>query len=140
MGNWSDSDTPIESRSFHRDAKGSRIGGAQAAFGAMLSIKLLLDLSSGEVVAEGKQRTGNVRLAGFSICEQPEQAGEVENLAILHSNAADINESHAGESKFQVKYHAVVIPIGTGLLGSSDNTSTNSRESNPFTGAPHHSP
>lgn len=70
--------------------KGGRIGGAQAAFGAMLSIKPLLDLSSGEVVAAGKQRTRK-RSLGW-IREQLEQAGEVENLAILHSNADDINE------------------------------------------------
>jgi len=43
--------------------KGGRIGGAQAAFGAMLSIKPLLDLSSGEVVAAGKQRTRRRSLA-----------------------------------------------------------------------------
>ncbi len=70
--------------------KGGRIGGAQAAFGAMLSIKPLLDLSSGEVVAAGKQRTRKRSLAW--VREQLETAGEVENLAILHSNADDINE------------------------------------------------
>lgn len=70
--------------------KGGRIGGAQAAFGAMLSIKPLLDLSSGEVVAAGKQRTRKKSLGW--VREQLEQAGEVENLAILHSNADDINE------------------------------------------------
>lgn len=70
--------------------KGGRIGGAQAAFGAMLSIKPLLDLSSGEVVAAGKQRTRKRALAW--VRAQLEEAGEVENLAILHSNADDINE------------------------------------------------
>ncbi len=70
--------------------KGGRIGGAQAAFGAMLSIKPLLDLSSGEVVAAGKQRTRKKSLAW--VREQIENAGEVENLAILHSNATDIDD------------------------------------------------
>ena len=70
--------------------KGGRIGGAQAAFGAMLSIKPLLDLSSGEVVAAGKQRTRKRSLAW--VRSQLEEAGEVDNLAILHSNADDINE------------------------------------------------
>lgn len=70
--------------------KGGRIGGAQAAFGTMLSIKPLLDLSTGEVVAAGKQRTRRRSLAW--VRDQLEQAGEVENLAILHSNADDINE------------------------------------------------
>lgn len=70
--------------------KGGRIGGAQAALGTMLSIKPLLDLSSGEVVAAGKQRTRKRSLAW--VRDQLEQAGEVENLAILHSNADDISE------------------------------------------------
>ncbi len=70
--------------------KGGRIGGAQAAFGAILSIKPLLDLSTGEVVAAGKQRTRKRSLAW--VREKLEEAGEVENLAILHSNADDIDE------------------------------------------------
>lgn len=70
--------------------KGGRIGGAQAAFGAMLSIKPLLDLSSGEVVAAGKQRTRKRSLAWVK--EQLANAGEVENLAILHANATDYND------------------------------------------------
>ena len=70
--------------------KGGRIGGAQAAFGAMLSIKPLLDLSSGEVVAAGKQRTRKRSLAWVK--DQLVSAGEVENLAILHSNAGDIDD------------------------------------------------
>ncbi len=70
--------------------KGGRIGGAQAAFGAMLSIKPLLDLSTGEVVAAGKQRTRKRSLAWVK--EQLATAGEVENLAILHANATDYDE------------------------------------------------
>ncbi len=71
--------------------KGGRIGGAQAAFGALLSIKPLLDLSSGEVVAAGKQRTRK-RALGW-VREQLEAAGDdVENLAILHSNAEDMDD------------------------------------------------
>jgi len=71
--------------------KGGRIGGAQAAFGSLLSIKPLLDLSSGEVVAAGRQRTRKRSLAWVK--DQLAEAGEnIENLAILHSNAEDIDE------------------------------------------------
>ncbi len=70
--------------------KGGRIGGAQAAFGAMLSIKPLLDLSTGEVVAAGKQRTRKRSLAW--VRDKLAEAGDVDNLAILHSNADDIDE------------------------------------------------
>ena len=76
--------------------KGGRIGGAQAAFGAMLSIKPLLDLSTGEVVAAGKQRTRKRSLAW--VREKLTEAGEVENLAILHANATDIDEFMASIS------------------------------------------
>jgi DegV family protein with EDD domain len=76
--------------------KGGRIGGAQAAFGALLSIKPLLDLSTGEVVAAGKQRTRKRSLAW--VREKLTDAGEVENLAILHSNATDIDEFMASIS------------------------------------------
>jgi len=70
--------------------KGGRIGGAQAALGAMLSIKPLLDLSSGEVVAAGKQRTRKRSVAW--VREQLANAGEVDDLAILHSMAPDIDD------------------------------------------------
>ena len=70
--------------------KGGRIGGAQAALGTMLSIKPLLDLSTGEVVAAGKQRTRKRSLAW--VRERLAEAGEVDNLAILHSKADDIDE------------------------------------------------
>ncbi len=71
--------------------KGGRIGGAQATFGAMLSIKPCLDLSTGEVVAAGKQRTRRRSLAW--IRQQLIDAGDdIDNLAILHSNASDIDE------------------------------------------------
>ncbi len=71
--------------------KGGRIGGAQAALGAMLSIKPLLDLSSGEVVAAGKQRTRKRALAW--VADQLAEAGDdIDNLAILHSNATDIDD------------------------------------------------
>jgi DegV family protein with EDD domain len=70
--------------------KGGRIGGAQAALGAILSIKPLLDLSSGEVVAAGKQRTRKRSLDW--VRQQLVDAGPVEHLAVLHANATDIDD------------------------------------------------
>jgi len=79
--------------------KGGRIGGAQAAFGALLSIKPLLDLSSGEVVAAGKQRTRK-RALGWLRDQIAEAGADIENLAILHSNADDMDEFLASLSDF----------------------------------------
>lgn len=70
--------------------KGGRIGGAQAALGTILSIKPLVDLSSGEVVAAGKQRTRRRSLDW--VRQKLIDAGPVDHLAILHSNAEDIDE------------------------------------------------
>lgn len=90
--------------------KGGRIGGAQAAFGALLSIKPLLDMSGGAVVAAGKQRTRKKSLAW--IREKLESEGEVENLAILHSNAPDIDEFLATLSHIPTAATARVDTIG----------------------------
>ena len=69
--------------------KGGRIGGAQALLGSMLAIKPMLDLSSGEVVEAGRQRTRKKALQWLSnkLAEFP----EVENLAIMHGEAPDID-------------------------------------------------
>ncbi len=70
--------------------KGGRIGGAQAMLGTMLSIKPCLDLSSGEVVEAGKQRTRRKALAWLrSVLAD---AGDVEELAVIHGLAPDIDE------------------------------------------------
>jgi DegV family protein with EDD domain len=90
--------------------KGGRIGGAQAALGTMLSIKPLLDLSTGEVVAAGKQRTRKRSLDW--VREQLEQAGEVDNLAILHSNADDIDDFMASVSHLPIAATARTNVIG----------------------------
>lgn len=69
--------------------KGGRIGGAQAMLGTMLSIKPCLDLSSGEVAEAGKQRTRKKALAWLRLVL--EEAGEIEQLAIIHGHAPDVD-------------------------------------------------
>lgn len=70
--------------------KGGRIGGAQALVGSMLSIKPLVDLSSGVVEEAGKTRTRKKAFAWLRdtlLAHQP-----VENLAIVHGFAPDIDD------------------------------------------------
>ncbi len=69
--------------------KGGRIGNAQALLGTMLSIKPCLDLSSGEVEEAGKQRTRKKALAWLKTVV--ESAGDVEQLAVIHGHAPDID-------------------------------------------------
>jgi DegV family protein with EDD domain len=70
--------------------KGGRIGGAQALLGSMLSIKPLLDISSGRVEEAGKTRTRKKALQWLR--DQVVQHDSVENLNVMHSEAPDIDE------------------------------------------------
>ena len=70
--------------------KGGRIGGATAMVGTMLQFKPCLDLSSGEVVEAGRQRTRKKSLLWLR--EVLESAGSVEDLCIIHGDAPDVQE------------------------------------------------
>ncbi len=70
--------------------KGGRIGGAQALLGTMLAVKPLLDLSSGEVVEAGRQRTRK-KAMGW-VRDMIIAAGDdAEQMTVLHGNAPDID-------------------------------------------------
>jgi DegV family protein with EDD domain len=70
--------------------KGGRIGGAQALVGNLLSIKPLLDISTGKVEEAGKARTRKKALQWLAdkVLEQP----AVEHLCVTHGNAPDVDE------------------------------------------------
>jgi DegV family protein with EDD domain len=69
--------------------KGGRIGGAQAMLGTMLSIKPCVDLSTGEVVEAGKQRTRK-KAVGW-LHSVVAEAGSIEKLAVIHGHAPDVD-------------------------------------------------
>ena len=73
--------------------KGGRIGGAKAMLGTMLSIKPIIDISSGEVEEAGKQRTR--RKAMIWLRDKLAEAGQVENLALCHGDAPDFDDFKA---------------------------------------------
>ncbi len=70
--------------------KGGRIGGAKAMLGSMLSIKPLVDISTGEVQEAGKPRTR--RKAMQMLYERMIEAGSIEHVAVMHGGAPDIEE------------------------------------------------
>jgi DegV family protein with EDD domain len=70
--------------------KGGRIGNAQALLGTMLSIKPLVDISTGEVEEAGKQRTR--RKAMIWLRDKLVEAGPVERLCVAHGDAPDLDE------------------------------------------------
>lgn len=72
--------------------KGGRIGGAQAFLGTLLSIKPLIDVSSGSVVEAGKQRTRGRALAALAELVKTDLAthGSVTDLSLRHGDAKDV--------------------------------------------------
>ncbi len=70
--------------------KGGRIGNATALLGSMLSIKPIIDISSGAVEEAGKQRTRRKSLLWLR--DKLASFDAVENLAIMHGEAPDIDE------------------------------------------------
>jgi DegV family protein with EDD domain len=69
--------------------KGGRVGSAQALLGSMLSIKPIIEIKDGKVEPESKQRTRSKALAYLvdKLRDQP-----IEQLAVLHGSAPDIDE------------------------------------------------
>ena len=70
--------------------KGGRSGGAKAMLGTMLQFKPCLDLSSGEVVEAGRQRTRKKSLIWLK--EVLEGESEISELSIIHGDAPDVEE------------------------------------------------
>lgn len=69
--------------------KGGRIGAAQAMLGSMLSIKPIITIR-GTVEPESKQRTRSKSLR--YLVEKVREHGQVEDLAICHGAAKDVDE------------------------------------------------
>lgn len=70
--------------------KGGRIGGAQAMLGTMLSVKPVVDISTGVVEEAGKVRTRKKQM-GF-IRDKLAAAGQVERLVVCDGGAPDVQE------------------------------------------------
>jgi DegV family protein with EDD domain len=70
--------------------KGGRIGGAQAMLGTMLSIKPVVDISTGVVEEAGKVRTRKKQMQ--FIVDKLKAAGAVERLVVCDGHAPDIEE------------------------------------------------
>ena len=102
--------------------KGGRIGGAQALLGSMLSIKPIVDISSGEVAEAAKQRTRRKALGWLR--DTVRAAEPVEHLAVMHGEAADVDdfcamlaEVHPGDIRVCKVGPVVGTHAGQGVLG-----------------------
>jgi DegV family protein with EDD domain len=70
--------------------KGGRIGNAQALLGSLLSIKPIVDVSSGTVEEAGKARTRKKALEALR--DAVAQAGTIEHLCLTHGFAPDVED------------------------------------------------
>lgn len=70
--------------------KGGRIGGAQAMLGSLLSIKPIVDISTGEVSEAAKVRTR--RKALMWLRDELFKVPEIEELALCSGGADDVDE------------------------------------------------
>jgi len=90
--------------------KGGRIGGAQAALGSMLSIKPVIQIVDGHVEQESKQRTRSKSLR--YLADKVRDAGRIEQLAVLHGDAPDLEELLDLVAPFYPRDEIVVGDIG----------------------------
>jgi DegV family protein with EDD domain len=70
--------------------KGGRIGGAAAMLGSMLSIKPIIDISTGVVAEAGKQRTRRKSLQW--LYDRMRAEGPIEHVAVYHGDAPDVDD------------------------------------------------
>ena len=70
--------------------KGGRIGAAQAMLGSLLSIKPLIEIREGVVHEAGKPRTRKKAIQ--ALVDKLRDAGDVENVCVLHGLAPDGDE------------------------------------------------
>jgi DegV family protein with EDD domain len=70
--------------------KGGRIGGAQALLGSLLSIKPIVDISTGKVEEAGKARTRKKALEVLR--DKVAEAGTIEHLCVTHGLAPEETE------------------------------------------------
>jgi DegV family protein with EDD domain len=95
--------------------KGGRIGGAQAFLGSLLSIKPLIEIRDGVVHEAGKPRTRAKAIR--ALVDRLKEAGEVENVYVLHGMAPDADEL--------IRLVSEVVPrdqITTGIIGATIGT------------------
>ncbi len=95
--------------------KGGRIGGAQAMLGTMLSIKPIVDISSGEVAEAGKQRTR--RRAMNWLRDKLSEQSTVDHLCVCHGDAPDLDEFLALIAERHDREKITVATIGA-VIGS----------------------
>jgi DegV family protein with EDD domain len=90
--------------------KGGRIGNAQALLGSMLSLKPIVELQNGTVEAGAKVRTRSRALR--YLVDQVRNNPGLENLAVLHGDAPDLDEFLTMLDSFYPRDQIVIGDLG----------------------------
>jgi fatty acid kinase fatty acid binding subunit len=90
--------------------KGGRVGSAQALLGSMLSIKPIIELRDGKVEPESRQRTRSKALA--YLADKVRQQGRLEQLAVMHGDAPDIDEFLDSISELYPRDQLIIGEVG----------------------------
>ncbi|MDA8297762.1 MAG: DegV family protein [Actinomycetota bacterium] len=90
--------------------RGGRIGSAQAFFGALLSVKPVIQIADGVVAGESRQRTRGRSLA--YVVEKVAASGPFQRLAVVHAAAPDIDQFVELASRLHPREEILVATIG----------------------------
>lgn len=90
--------------------RGGRIGSAQAFFGALLSVKPVIQIADGVVAGESRQRTRARSLA--YVVEKIAASGPFQRLAVVHAAAPDIEQFVELASHLHPREEILVAMIG----------------------------
>jgi DegV family protein with EDD domain len=101
--------------------RGGRIGGAQALFGSLLSVKPIIQVRDGAVEAESRQRTR--RRAIEYLASKALNAGRLDRLAMASGAASDADQLEALLSSADCAHELVVSDLGP-VIGAHAGPST----------------
>lgn len=90
--------------------RGGRIGSAQAFFGALLSVKPVIQIADGVVAGESRQRTRGRSLT--YVVEKVAASGPFQRLAVVHAAAPDIDQFVELASRLHPREEILVTTIG----------------------------
>ncbi len=99
-------------------AKGGRIGKAKSLMGSVLNVKPILTLREGEFVPVGQVRNRNKGID--KLVEFVKNAGEIEELSVLHCNTPEDAKNLAERlDPIFPKENILLATVGAGLAGHS---------------------
>jgi len=95
--------------------RSGRVSSMRAGLGALLKVKLFLEVRSGEVLRIGEARTRNKGIAHFKLMLR--RLGKLERLAMLHTNAEQEAQAILDEFSAGLEYPPLLANVTT-IIGT----------------------